>query len=154
MLADPLDQAGHLVGDQPDVGVRGAEHRQAGAVAGRRDEEEALVHLDQRLAHAPGVEVPTRALGQAVEAGGHRRQVLGVLPAERVGGADRQAVVGEDHGVADFDDPVHQVVQEPVEFARSADAVVADPLVLDHHTSPSLPAWGEFSSAPRTHPAR
>ncbi len=54
----------------------------------------------------------------------------------------------------DLADPDHQVVQQPVQFAGPADAVEIESLVLDHHTSPSLPAWAEFSWAPRTQPAR
>ena len=60
-----------------------AEHREAGALAGGGDEEERRLHLDDGLAHRPGAEVPAGALGQALEAGGHRRQVLGVLPGQR-----------------------------------------------------------------------
>ncbi|CAM5704547.1 hypothetical protein SGLAM104S_07696 [Streptomyces glaucescens] len=67
--------------------------------------------------HATGAEVPARAFGEAVEGGGDRGEVLGVLAAQVVRGADGESVVGEHHGVPHFAHPLYQVVQQPVELA-------------------------------------
>ena len=56
-----------------------AQHRQAGALAGGGDEEERRLHLDHGLPYRAAAEVPARAPGEALEAGGDRGQVLGVL---------------------------------------------------------------------------
>ncbi len=105
-------------------------------VTGGGHEEERVVHLDHGLADSARSEVPSRALGETVEAGGHGGEMLGVLPREAGGGADREAVVGQHDGVPYLADAHHQVVEQPVQFAGPP----AGPRVrvLDHSGSPSL----------------
>ena len=113
VLADPGDQHRHLVGDQADVGVLAGQHRQAGAAAGGGDEQERRLHLDDGLLDLPATEALAGAPGQALEAGRHRRQVLGVVPAQPSGGGHQQAVGGEHDRVLGLLHPADQVVQQP-----------------------------------------
>ena len=68
--ADPLDQQGHLIGNQTHVTVGRREHGEAGSVADRHDDQQAALHLHHGLGDRPALEDPGRALGQAGETGG------------------------------------------------------------------------------------
>ena len=57
-------------------------HLYQAALAGRDNEQQALLELDDRLPHSPGVEVIASAGGQALHGRRDRRQVLGVFPFE------------------------------------------------------------------------
>ena len=87
-LADPLDPQVHLVGDQTDVGVLRGQDGQTGAGPGRGDEQVGVLHLHHGLAHVAAAEVAAGAPGQALEGGGHRGKVLGVLLDQFAGAAD------------------------------------------------------------------
>ena len=67
-----------------------------------------------RLNRRPG------AAGQAVHAGRHRGEVLGVLAAEPGGLRDQQPVVREHHRLMDVGHPVDQVVHQPGDVDRRA----------------------------------
>jgi hypothetical protein len=115
VLADPGDEHGHLVRDQAEVGVARGDHGQAGALTGGRDEQEGRLHLDHGLAHRAGPEVPARTLGQTLEAGRHRRQVLGVLPIQPGRRSHEEPVGGEHDRLLRRGHPLHQIVEEPGE---------------------------------------
>ncbi len=160
VLADAPDEARHLVGDQPEVSGRGAEHGQAGALPCGGDEQERGVHLHHRLADPAGAEVPAGALGEAVEAGGDGREVLGVGAAQGVGGAHGEAVVGQHDGVVHVVHPRDEVVQEPVEPAAGSERRGGGVFVPGHRGSPSRPwalrvrGWGEDGAVPPGRRAR
>jgi len=59
-VASSLHEDSHLVRHLADVGLRPGQHRQAGALAGRRHEEEARRHLDDRLTDVAAAEVLAR----------------------------------------------------------------------------------------------
>jgi hypothetical protein len=92
VVAGALDENRHLVRHLADVGLGRGQHGQAGALAGRRHDEEARRHLDDRLARLTA-EVPAGTAGKRVEAGRERRQVLGVGLREATGSPEGQAVL-------------------------------------------------------------
>src|SRR5690606_3840645 len=106
-------QPGHLVGDQADVGLGGGLHRKAGAVAGVTDEEERVLQFDHGLPDRTAADVASGAPGQALQAAGGGREVLGVLARHPPRGRDQQAVVGEHDPALGVRHPLHQVIQEP-----------------------------------------
>ena len=64
-------------------------------------------HLDDRLSHLTAAEVPARASRQRLEPGGEGGQMLGVRLVQAARGAERQAVLGQEHGALDVRDPPH-----------------------------------------------
>lgn len=115
MVAGALHEQGHLVRHLPDVGPGTGQHGQAGALARGRHQEEPRGHLDDRLTDA-AAEVPARAPGQGLEPRGERGQVIGIGLLKPAGGADRQAILGQEHRAGDVRNAQHQVIQEPVEL--------------------------------------
>jgi hypothetical protein len=92
MVAGALDEDRHLVRHLADVGITRGQDRQAGALAGRRHDEEAGRHLDNRLTGIPAKGV-ARAAGQRLERRRERGQVLHVSLLHAPGSAEGQAVL-------------------------------------------------------------
>src|SRR5262245_20976592 len=134
VLADPRDDHRHLVRDEADVRVLGAEHGQAGPVTAGGDEEEAGLHLDDGLAHRAPAEPAPGAPGQAVQAGGDGRQMLGVLAPQVHRLGDEQAVVGEHDRVLDMGYATDQVIDQPADIDGRA-------CPLSHEVTPSRRWW-------------
>jgi len=111
VLAHSSDQHRHLVGDDSDVCLPGAEHRQAGALPGRHDEQERGLHLDDGLPDRPALELTPGAAGQALDAGRQGREMLAVLTAQILRCRHDQAVPGQDQGLADRLDARDEIVQ-------------------------------------------
>jgi hypothetical protein len=63
VVARALNENRHLVRHLADIGLGRGQHRQAGALASRRHDEEAGRHLDDRLARV-AAEVAAGAPGQ------------------------------------------------------------------------------------------
>src|ERR1700722_8130618 len=82
VLAHPLDEQRHLIGDQARVGTEVGQYRQATAIAGCGDEQERGLQLDDRLARAAAVEVLAKTSGQALESGRDSGKMLRVLPGQ------------------------------------------------------------------------
>ena len=80
---------------------------QAGALAGRRHDEEARRHLDDRLARLRRRSAWLAPRASDWNAGRERGQVLGVGLLHAPRGAERQAVLGEEHRPRDVRDPHH-----------------------------------------------
>src|SRR5260370_26967277 len=81
VLAHPLDEHGHLVGDQANVGTGRAEHGQTASLARGGYEQENGLPLDDglpRMAAAPGTACPPR---HALKARRHRAEVFRLLTA-------------------------------------------------------------------------
>ena len=76
----PLDQHRHLVRDHPRVRVRRAERREAAPLAGRDDEQQPVLKLDDRLPDAADLEALAGARRQALQGRGDRREVLPPAP--------------------------------------------------------------------------
>jgi len=106
MRSSALRQHRHLVGDDAGISVGRAERRQAAALAGRHDEENGLLQLNDCLPYAAGLEAISGTHGQALQGGRHRRYMLRVFSAEISGGSDEQAVAGQDHRLPEI---VHAV---------------------------------------------
>jgi hypothetical protein len=64
VVGGALHENRHFVRHLADVGLRSGQHRQAGALAGRRDEEEPRRHFDDGLTDGAAAEVPACAAGQ------------------------------------------------------------------------------------------
>src|SRR5262249_13097660 len=128
---------------EADIRIRVGVHGQACALAGRADEEESGLHLDDRLADGPGVEVPGGPPSEALETGRDRGHVLGLVPGKSATGAHEETVDRQHHGLAGGRDPPDEIVEEPVES-------VARPR---HCSSPSgtalLPLSAAVASAAR-----
>src|ERR1700728_1278495 len=107
----------HFVGDEPDVCLRVGQDREAASLAGCGNEQEGLVHLDDRLVHLAATEVECAALGEALNAGGKGRQVLRVLTAEPGRGAQGEAIPGQHGSLLHVSYAPGQVVDKPVEMA-------------------------------------
>ncbi len=149
VAADAADQQRHLVGELSDVRLHLAQDGQPAAVARRGDEEVGVVEHHHGLAHLPRGEAFTGRAGQAVEAGADGGEVLDVPSAHAVRAAQREAVGGEEHGLADVVGPGHEVVEQPAEvragrFGGGAQGLggpvgVLGGLVAEHRRRPSLP---------------
>src|SRR5215470_5188937 len=80
------------------------------------DEQERLLQLDDGLPDLTDPEMLSRAPGQALHAGGQRRQMLRVLAAQVLRGGDGEPVPGQDHGLPEMLDPFAEVVEEPAQL--------------------------------------
>ena len=112
---DPLDQHRHLVGDQPDVGAGGGQHRQARPLPGSGDEQERRLHLHDGLPDGSAAEAASGAAGQALEPRGDRREVLGVGAVEPARRPDQQPVHGEHEDVVHLRHARREIVQQPAQ---------------------------------------
>src|ERR1700722_1967333 len=79
VLAYPLDEQRHLIGDQARVGAEISQYRETTAIAGCGDEQERRLQLDDRLTRAAAVEMLAKASGQALESGRDGGQMLRIL---------------------------------------------------------------------------
>ena len=116
VLADPLDQHRHLVGDLADVGS--ASHRTArqlpspAAVMNRKASSSSIMVC--RTPPTPKCRpAPWPGCGSRPPPRPGARRPRGPAPARR----HHQAVTGEDDRVPQRRDPIHQFVQEPVQVA-------------------------------------
>lgn len=91
-LANRLDEQGHLIGHQVGVAFRRGEHRQTGPVTDRHDQQQALLHLDQRLGGPPGFEDPRRAQHQARQPGSDGRELLSEIARDVIRERERHTV--------------------------------------------------------------
>src|SRR5260370_24503421 len=81
VLAHPLDEHGHLVGDQANVGTGRAEHGQTASLARGGYEQESGLHLDDGLPRMAAAEVTACPPPQALKAGPQSAQVVRLLTA-------------------------------------------------------------------------
>src|SRR5690242_16173665 len=77
------------------------EHRERRAVGDRHQEEEPVVHLDDRLQHRTTLEAPRGALSEADQAGGDGRQLVGTVTRKVPRGCQEQTVSGDRNRMRD-----------------------------------------------------
>src|SRR5699024_23643 len=112
----PLDEQSHLVRDQTEVAFRRCQNGEAGAVADAHDEHQPPLHLDDGLGNRSTLEHPRRALGQAGQTRGDRRQLVGPVRREARRGRQGTAVRRNDDRMSDIRYAVCEVSDQPVEF--------------------------------------
>ncbi|KPC77345.1 hypothetical protein ADL26_02680, partial [Thermoactinomyces vulgaris] len=88
-----------LVADLADVAVLRGQHRERGAVADGHQEQEAAVHLDDRLQDGAAFEASGGALGEAHQSRGDGRQLVGAVPRQVPRGGQQQTVGADRDGV-------------------------------------------------------
>src|SRR5215472_7446965 len=130
--ADAFDQDRHFVGDQAHVGGGWGQHGQATALTGGRHKQKRILHLNDGLAYSSSAKVAAGSAGKALHAGRDCRQVLGILPAEIVGGAGDQAIAGKDHGLVDLMNPGDQVVEQPAQVTCVVPALAVRACAVIH----------------------
>src|SRR5699024_9002466 len=104
---------------------------EAGAVADAHDEHQPPLHLDDGLGNRSTLEHPRRALGQAGQTRGDRRQLVGPVRREARRGRQGKAVRRNDDRMSDIGYAVGEVSDQPVEFIDLSTHLIS---------CPSLPA--------------
>src|SRR5690625_1816985 len=98
-VSDVLHELGHLETDDLQLGPGGGEHRHAGAVADRHDEQVPVVEADQQLLALTPLEESGTAHRQAVQPTGDGGELFGVFLGKVAGVCQDQPVGGDHDGV-------------------------------------------------------
>src|SRR5439155_7416226 len=118
--------------DLADVAVARGQYGKRGAVRDGHEEQEAVVHLHDRLTYRTALETARRALGQAHQPRGDSRELVSAVPWQIPGRGEQQAIRRHGDRVRDAGYPIGEVGQKPAEILRSC------------HASCSLPPCGGF----------
>jgi hypothetical protein len=110
VVAGALHENCHLVRHQSDVSLRPGKHGKAGALPGRRNEEETRRHLDDGLPDRAAAEMPPGAARKGLESRGQSGQVLRVRLVKAARGAERQSVLRQEYRLLDVRDSKHKII--------------------------------------------
>src|SRR5256886_3348789 len=112
-----VGQQRRLVADLAEVAAGGTEDGQLGPVADRHHQQHPAVHVHDGLADPPGGQALGRADGEAGQPAGDRRELVGPVDRQAVGGRQGQPVDRDREGVGDVGHPARERGQQPVEVA-------------------------------------